>query len=105
MKKRSHADAGQSSVLVLVVALALGVALIAALADFGAVAQDRTRAQTAADAAALASLDGGATAAHDFAARHGATVVSWSRGPGDHEVTVRVRFGDSTAIARASNAP
>jgi len=29
----------------------------------------------------------------------------WSRGPGDDEVTVRVRLGESTATARASNAP
>jgi Flp pilus assembly protein TadG len=102
---RCREDRGQSAVLVLVVALALGIALLAALVDFGGVTQDRARAQTAADAAALASLDGGAVAAHDFAARHGATVVSWSRGPGDDEVTVRVRLGDSTATARASNAP
>lgn len=91
--------------MVLVVALALGLALMAALVDFGGIAQDRARAQTAADAAALASLDGGAAAAHDYAARHGAAVISWSHGPGDHEVTVRVRLGDSTATARASNAP
>jgi Flp pilus assembly protein TadG len=102
---RCREDRGQSAVLVLVVALALGIALLAALVDFGGVTQDRARAQTAADAAALASLDGGAVAARDFAARHGATVVSWSRGPGDDEVTVRVRLGDSTATARASNAP
>jgi Flp pilus assembly protein TadG len=91
--------------LVLVVALALGMALLAALVDFGGVTQDRARAQTAADAAALASLDGGAAAADDYAARHGALLISWSRGPGEFEVTVRVRFGESTATARASNAP
>ena len=98
---RCQQDRGQSAVLVLVVALLLGVALLTALVDFGGVTQDRARAQTA----ALASLDGGAAAAHDFAARHGATVVAWSRGPGDDEVTVRVRLGESTATARASNAP
>lgn len=102
---RCQQDRGQSAVLVLVVALLLGVALLTALVDFGGVTQDRARAQTAADAAALASLDGGAAAAHDFAARHGATVVAWSRGPGDDEVTVWVRLGESTATARASNAP
>ena len=102
---RCQQDRGQSAVLVLVVALLLGVALLTALVDFGGVTQDRARAQTAADAAALASLDGGAAAAHDFAARHGATVVTWSRGPGDDEVTVWVRLGQSTATARASNAP
>ena len=102
---RCQQDRGQSVVLVLVVALLLGVALLTALVDFGGVTQDRARAQTAADAAALASLDGGAAAAHDLAARHGATVVTWSRCPGDDEVTVLVRLGQSTATARASNAP
>jgi Flp pilus assembly protein TadG len=85
--------------------LALGAALLAALVDFGGITQNRARAQTAADAAALASLEGGAAAADDYATRHGATVISWSRGPGEYEVTVRVRVGDSTATARASNAP
>lgn len=87
------------------VAVALGVAVLAALVDFGGIVQERARAQTAADAAALASLDGGAAAARDYAARHGGVVVSWERGPGTHEVTVTVRLGAATATARASNAP
>jgi hypothetical protein len=41
----------------------------------------------------------------DFASRHGAVLVTWSDGPGPHEVTVVVRVGDSTATARASDAP
>jgi len=98
-------DAGQSAIVVLVVAVALGAALLLALVDFGGVAQDRARAQTAADAAALASLEGGRGAAVALAGRHGATVISWVTGPGEYEVTVVVRFGDSTATARASNAP
>jgi len=100
---RCQQDCGQSAVLVLVVALLLCVALLTALVDFGGVTKDR--AQTPADTAALASLDGGAAAEHNFAARHAATVVSWSRSPGNDEVTVRVRLGEGTATARASNAP
>mgnify|MGYP001573263906 CR=1 len=73
--------------------------MLTALVDFGGGTQDR--AQTPADAA-LASLDGGAAAAHNFAARHEATVVS---GPGNDEVTVRVRLGEGTATGRASDAP
>jgi Flp pilus assembly protein TadG len=103
MKNRS--ESGQSAVLLLVVVAVMGVALLGALADFGAAVQQRSRAQTAADAAALASLEGGAVAASDLAARHGATVVSWHRGSGEYEVTVVVRIGDATATARASNAP
>ncbi len=98
-------DSGQSAVLVLVVAAALGAALMAALVDFGGITQDRARAQTAADAAALASLDGGRAAAQDFARLHDGVLVSWSVGPGEHEVTVVVRVGESSATARASNAP
>ena len=98
-------DRGQSAVLLLVVVAVMGVALVAALASFGGAIQERSRAQTAADAAALASLDGGRGVAADFAAQHGATVVSWVRGPGPYKVTVVVRVGDATAIARASNAP
>lgn len=104
-KSRCRSDSGQSAVVVLVVALAVGVALMSALVDFGGVARDRARAQTAADAAALASLDGGRAAASAYAARHGATVVSWQRGPGADEVTVVVRLGESSATARASDAP
>lgn len=91
--------------LVVAVAAVLLVAMVVALAALGRTAVDRTRAQTAADAAALASLDGGRGAAASLAARHGASVVSWSRGPDPFEVTVTVRLGDTTATARASNAP
>ena len=98
-------DSGQSAVLVLVVAVTLGAALLAALVDFGGIIQDRARAQTAADAAALASLGGGRAAAAEYADRHGGAVVSWVAGPGEHEVTVVVRVGDSVATARASDAP
>ena len=98
-----QADSGQSAVLVLIVAVALGAALLAALVDFGGIIQDRARAQTAADAAALASLAGGRGAAVDYAQLHGGVVVSWVPGPGAHEVTVVVRVGDSRATARASD--
>ena len=98
-------DCGQSAVIVLVVAMTLGVAMLGALVDFGGIARDRARAQTAADAAALASVDGDVAEARRFADLHGATVVSWVEGPGDHEVTVVVRLGDTVATARATNAP
>jgi|TARA_B110000240_G_C13374764_1_gene399817 hypothetical protein len=98
-------DAGQSAAFLLVIVVAVGLALMSALVGFGAVVQQRTRAQTAADAAALASLDGGAPAASTYAELHGAIVVSWTRNPESHEVTVVVRLGDTTATARATNAP
>jgi Flp pilus assembly protein TadG len=102
-RQRDHP--GQAAVLLLMVVVVMGIALMGALVEFGAMTQQRARAQTAADAAALASLDGGAAAASTYARRHGAIVVSWSEGPGQHEVTVVVRLGDATASARATNAP
>lgn len=101
---RHDTDRGQAAVLVVVTATALLVVFLLALSSLGRGVLDRTRAQTAADAAALASLDGGRGAAVDLARRHDATVLSWERGPGPFEVTVTVRLGASTATARASNA-
>lgn len=97
-------DRGQSAVLVLVVAATLGVAVVMALADVGGGVIDRTRAQTAADAAALGSLEGGRATAERLARRHSATIVSWSR-DGRWRVRVTVRLGDATATAHASNRP
>lgn len=102
---RGLGDHGQAAVLVVTVAAALLVVMLAALASMGATSIDRTRAQTAADAAALASVDGGRVEADSLAAAHGATVVDWWPGPGPDEVTVTVRLGDVTATARASVSP
>lgn len=101
--RRGVGDRGQAAVLVSVVVAVLLVVIVSAMATMGGTAVDRTRAQTAADAAALASLDGGSTAAVDLADRHGAEVVSWSRS--GSEVTVVVQIGVIRAIARASDAP
>jgi len=102
MKKR---DRGQATLLVLIVATALCVSSATAMAGFGAHLIDRARAQTAADAAALASLTGGSSAAHTLAQRHGATLVEFSRGPDVGQVSVVVRLGDVTATAAATDAP
>jgi len=91
--------------MLLVITAALAVVLAVAVADFGHHLIERGRAQHAADAAALASLDGGRAAADLLARRNGATLVSWTRGPGPDEVTVVVRVGASTARARATDAP
>jgi Flp pilus assembly protein TadG len=98
-------DYGQAAIMLLVIVAVLAVLLAAALADFGQHLIERGRAQHAADASALASLDGGRRAADDLARRNGAVIISWSRGPGPDEVTVVVRVGDSTATARATDAP
>ena len=98
-------DDGQAAILVVVVSAVLLVAIVVALGTMGRTSLDRTRAQTAADAAALASFEGGRGEAALLAERNGATLVEWFRGPGPWEVTVTVRRGDTTATARASNAP
>lgn len=63
----------------------------------------RQRAQHAADAAALAALDGDRALAAQVAARSHATIVSvvWL----GTVVEVRVRVGDHDATARATRAP
>lgn len=103
--ERASTDTGQAAVLVLTVTAVLLVVIVLAVAAMGRTSIDRTRAQTAADAAALASLEGGRAAATIYAERHGAEVVEWFIGPEPFEVTVVVRLGDTTATARASNAP
>jgi Flp pilus assembly protein TadG len=98
-------DRGQASIMVMMVATVLCASLAAATVGFGGHLIDRSRAQTAADAAALASLTGGGAAARSFAERHGGSLVAFIRGPGVGEVTVVVRVGNSTATAAATDAP
>jgi hypothetical protein len=75
------------------------------LVVFGGQMIERTRAQTAADAAALAALEGGRVAAGALAQRHGAELVAYMPSPEYWQVTVVVRVGDATATAAASDAP
>ena len=100
---RSRGDGGQAAIVLVAVVAVLVVTMVVAAAAMGRTAIDRTRAQTAADAAALAALDGGPDAAGALATRHGAVVVALSV-TGD-VVTVTVRLGDVTATARATDAP
>ena len=100
----SERDRGQAAVLVLVLATVLFVSMSVALVDVGGRMIDRTRAQTAADAAALGAIVGGREAAARLAQRHGATLVSFARGPDARRVTVVVRLGTATADAAASDA-
>ncbi len=101
----SRLDRGQAAVLVVFVASALFVSASVAIAEFGGRLIDRTRAQTAADSAALGALPGGRGAAQLLAERHGATLVSYRRDPSTGNVIVVVRLGDTTATAAATDAP
>ncbi len=98
-------DRGQAALLVLMVVTVLFAATSAAAVEVGRNVLDRTRAQSAADAAALGGLDGGRPAALELAARHHATLVSFVSGPGPHEVQVVVRVGAASVTARATDLP
>jgi len=101
----SKRDRGQAALLTVMVTTVLFATLAAAMVAFGGRTIDRTRAQTAADAAALASLSGGRGAAATLAQRHGATLVSFTEGPAEGQVTVVVRVGDAAAAAAATDGP
>lgn len=88
----------------LMAVVVVSAALVAVgLAQAGAVVVDRQRAQTAADAAALAGLSGGRVAAQQLAASNGAALLSYDQHGFD--VTVVVRVGQVSARARASDGP
>jgi hypothetical protein len=101
---RVHDDRGQAVPLALI-AVALAIVATVALAELGGNVVDAGRARTAADAAALAGVEGGRDASMRMAAENGATVLSWSSNPdGDGiRVTVAVRIGLAVATASASN--
>jgi hypothetical protein len=82
----------------LVLLLAAGAAV--ALAYLGRIAVRDARAQTAADAAALAGAAEGEPAATELAARNGARLESFVAD--GHTVIVTVRVGDRHAAARAA---
>jgi hypothetical protein len=94
-------DRGQAAVLLVAMVAALVVVSTSALAEMGTRSLERTRAQSAADAAALASLDGGPAAAADLAAKYGGVVLGWTSS--GSTVTVTVRIGEASATSRASD--
>ena len=102
--ERVRDDRGQAVSLALV-AVVVAVVVMLAVASLGRSVVDAGRARSAADAAALAGVDGGRAASERLAAEHGATVLAWSAsGPSDAvTVTVIVRVGRARASAAASN--
>ena len=99
---RLRGDRGQATPFMAAL-LALAAVLTIALGSMAGTVIDAARAQTAADAAALASIEGGRGAASRLATAHGGVVVAWSqRGA---EIVVTVRVGDAVAVARATGGP
>jgi len=77
--------------------------LAVATADLAGDIVDAARARSAADAAALAGVEGGHTASARLAAANAATLLTWSRR--GRTVTVTVRVDDATATASATGGP
>jgi Flp pilus assembly protein TadG len=90
-------------VLLVTLAVLLAALVAVATAELGVAMVQRQKAQTAADAAALAGLDGGSSAAARLAALNGGQMVAFARR--SSIVTVTVRVGGSVAMARASDGP
>jgi hypothetical protein len=100
-----HRDVGQAAVVLVMAVAVMFSAAVAGLTVLGGRLTDRVRAQTAADAVALASLTGGHSLAAHVAERHGAAVVSWTSERDGATVTVVVTLGHASATAQATNAP
>lgn len=99
---RFQGDGGQAMPLAIAAVVVAGLLTIA-LGSMAGDVVDSARAQTAADAAALASIEGGRAAASDMAVENGGSVVSWSQQGA--VFTVSVRIGDAVAVARATGGP
>lgn len=101
---RCRDDRGQAVPLVLVVVV-LAVVATFGIAHLGRSVIDAGRARTAADAAALAGVEGGRAASSRLASAHGGELVEWRTSGGSDGVTVTVvvRVGRARATAAASN--
>ena len=92
-------DSGQV-LPVVAMGLVLVVGLVVLVATVGQVVDERARARTAADAAALAGAAGGSAAAEQVAVENGAVLEEYEAVGSD--VLVRVRVGRARADARAA---
>ena len=96
-------DRGSMLVFVMLVGVAFTAAVTLALLPVLTALIDHARAESAADAAALAGVTGGEAASGEIAAANGASLVAWSRS--GHDVTVTVQVGEQEATARATDGP
>jgi hypothetical protein len=96
-------DRGSMLVFVMLVGVAFSAAVTLALLPVLTALIDHARAESAADAAALAGVTGGEAASGAIAAANGAALVAWSRS--GHDVTVTVQVGEQEATARATDEP
>jgi len=99
---RARTDTGQAVLLMAVVVVFAALAAVG-VAHEGAIVLQRQQAQTAADAAALAGLQGGQAAAARLAAVNGGVLMSFQQD--GSTITVVVRTGSVRARARATDGP
>ena len=99
-------DRGQAIGLILI-AVALIVTVAVAVAGLALRSAHHGRAQTAADAAALAGASAGEASANRIAEMNGARIIFYSELPGADglSVTVQVSVDGEAATARASTEP
>ena len=90
---------GDAVTVLVAAAILFASLLVLRVAAIGSAAAGRARAQTAADAAALAGVVGGRDDAETLANENGGVLTSWTD-DGD-EVQVSVRVDDAVAVARA----
>jgi hypothetical protein len=95
-------DRGQAVMLLLAVVVMVSLAVVG-VGMFSARIVDRGRAQTAADAAALAATSGGRPAASRLAISNGAALISYAEA--GEVVTVVVDVDGERATARATDGP
>jgi hypothetical protein len=95
-------DRGQAVVLLLAVVVMAALSLIA-VGGFATRVVDHDRAQTAADAAALAATRGGRPAAERLATSNGGRLISFSESA--DAVVVVVEIAGERAAARATDGP
>jgi len=99
----STRERGQVSPLIALVVVATAVAALL-VAELGTAVTDRAQARTAADAAALAGVNGGRAAAAAIAVADHGSLERFVVAAGATEVTVRVGRARATARARAGAA-
>lgn len=100
---RDGCDDRGSLVLVIAATIVLVALMAFGVGELGTAAIDRSRAQNAADAAALAGVPGGRAASARLARSNGGTLVSFERR--GWVVTVVVEVGGASARARATDGP
>ena len=107
MGATSSRDHGQAVLLMLAIVACCGL-LAVAVGEVGSVLRERQQAQTAADAAALAGVEGDRSMAERLATANGAQLVAFARTAaigGGWTVDVTVSVNGVTAGARATNGP